>query len=75
LKAVYLLIPGAYGQANAVSAVEWLQEHLSFSDHYSAQSRSIIGMEKRREDADTFALRKLKNHYTARASLLLLGDL
>jgi hypothetical protein len=32
-----VIIPDVYGQANPVSAVDWLQEHLSFSDEYLAQ--------------------------------------
>jgi hypothetical protein len=31
------IIPDVYGQGNTVSAIEWLQQHLSFSDEYLAQ--------------------------------------
>lgn len=32
-----LLIPDVYGQGNVVSAIDWLQENLSFSNEYLAQ--------------------------------------
>lgn len=69
------IIPDVYGQANIVSAVDWLQEHLSFSDEYLAQ---LIGVpqelfsqwKKGEQTLTTSQVRKLKNLSTAMTRLL-----
>ena len=69
------IIPDVYGHGNILSAVEWLQEHLSFSDEYLAQ---LVGVredlfsawKKGEHTLRNSQVRKLKNLSTAMNRLL-----
>lgn len=69
-----LIIPEVYGQ-DTVSSIEWLQEHLSFSDEYLAQlvgvREDLFSAWKRGEHTlRNSQVRKLKNLSTAMNRLL-----
>lgn len=70
-----LLIPDVYGEADAVSVVEWLQEHLSFTDEYLAEligaRQELFGQWKMGGQTLTSSqVRKLKKLSTAMNRLL-----
>lgn len=70
-----LIIPDVYGDGDAVSAVEWLQEHLSFSDEYLAEligaRQELFAQWKRGGHTLTNSqVRKLKRLSTAMTRLL-----
>lgn len=70
-----LIIPDVYGQANVVSAVDWLQENLSFSDEYLAQligaRQELFSQWKRGGQTLTSSqVQKLKKLSTAMTRLL-----
>lgn len=69
-----LIIPDVYGQ-DVLSAVNWLQEHLSFSDEYLAQlvgvSQELFSQWKRGEEKLTSSqVQTLENLSTAMNRLL-----
>lgn len=70
-----LIIPDVYGQADVVSAVEWLQEHLSFSDEYlaeliGARQELFVQWKKGGQTLTSSQVRKLKKLSTAMTRLL-----
>ena len=70
-----LIIPDVYGQANAVSAIDWLQEHLSFSDQYLAEligagQESFAEWKRGGQTLTSAQVRKLKKLSTAMTRLL-----
>jgi len=70
-----LLIPDVYGQGDAVSAVEWLQEQLTFSDDYlaeliGARQELFAQWKKGGQTLTSSQVRKLKKLSTAMTRLL-----
>ena len=69
------IIPDVYGQADALSTVEWLQEHLSFSDEYlaeliGARQELFAQWKKGGQTLTSSQVRKLKKLSTAMTRLL-----
>jgi hypothetical protein len=70
-----LIIPDVYGQADALSTIEWLQEHLSFSDEYlaeliGARQELFAQWKKGGQTLTSSQVRKLKKLSTAMTRLL-----
>jgi hypothetical protein len=70
-----LAIPDVYDQGDVVSAVNWLQEHLSFSDEYLAAlvgaPQELFSQWKRGEQTLTRSqVQDLENLFTAMSRLL-----